>query len=126
MQGMVATPGYLGVHSGGHYTVGGDPDGSFPAKFITNPGQDFFTSLGDPAFFLHHAAIDRLFWTWQNQDPAKRTYQVIGPTGFLTPDGASINATLDDIVDMGGFLAPPKTLRQLSGTMGGPFCYVYT
>lgn len=27
MQGMVATPGYLGVHSGGHFTVGGDPGG---------------------------------------------------------------------------------------------------
>ncbi|KAH8433182.1 tyrosinase family protein [Aspergillus melleus] len=114
LQGMVATPGYLGVHSGGHFTVGGDP------------GGDFYTSPGDPAFFLHHAAIDRLFWTWQNQDPVKRTYQVNGATGFWTPDGVSINATLDDVVDMGSFLAPPQTLRQLSDTTGGPFCYVYT
>jgi tyrosinase len=33
--------GYLGIHSGGHYTDGGDP------------GGDFFASPGDPYFFLH-------------------------------------------------------------------------
>ena len=33
--------GYFGVHSGGHYTIGGDP------------GGDFFVSPGDPYFFLH-------------------------------------------------------------------------
>lgn len=27
MQGIVPTPGYLGVHTGGHFTVGGDPGG---------------------------------------------------------------------------------------------------
>jgi tyrosinase len=37
--------GYLGVHAGGHYTCGGDP------------GGDFFTSPGDPYFFLHRESI---------------------------------------------------------------------
>lgn len=27
LQGFVPTPGYLGVHTGGHFTVGGDPGG---------------------------------------------------------------------------------------------------
>jgi tyrosinase len=40
LQGNFVT-GYFGVHSGGHYTSGGDP------------GGDFFTSPGDPYFFLH-------------------------------------------------------------------------
>ena len=30
--------GYLGIHAGGHYTIGGDP------------GGDFFASPGDPFF----------------------------------------------------------------------------
>ncbi|EAW12396.1 tyrosinase family protein [Aspergillus clavatus NRRL 1] len=105
--------GFLGVHSGGHYTIGGDP------------GGDFFASPGDPAFFLHHSAIDRAFWTWQNQDPAKRTYVVEGPTVLpgLTPDPP--NSTLNDIVDMSSALAPPKKIKELLDTTGGPFCYVY-
>ena len=35
--------GFLGVHTAGHFTVGGDP------------GGDLFASPGDPYFFLHHA-----------------------------------------------------------------------
>jgi tyrosinase len=40
MQGDFNT-GYLGIHSGGHYTDGGDP------------GGDFFASPGDPYFFFY-------------------------------------------------------------------------
>ncbi|KAL5360108.1 hypothetical protein BJX96DRAFT_174978 [Aspergillus floccosus] len=111
LQGLVPTPGYLGVHTGGHFTVGGDP------------GGDFYTSPGDPVFYLHHAAIDRAFWTWQNMDPASRTYVVDGATNMIMP--SSPNATLDDVVDLGRALASPKTIRDLGSTMGGPFCYVY-
>src|SRR6187402_2344504 len=46
MQGDFAS-GFYGVHTGGHFTIGGDP------------GGDLFTSPGDPTFFLHHAQIDR-------------------------------------------------------------------
>ncbi|EOA91705.1 uncharacterized protein SETTUDRAFT_152771 [Exserohilum turcica Et28A] len=45
MQGWPGTPD-LGVHGGGHYSMGGDP------------GRDFFVSPGDPLFYLHHAQID--------------------------------------------------------------------
>ena len=37
--------GYLGIHSGGHYTILGDP------------GGDFFASPGDPYFFIHREWI---------------------------------------------------------------------
>jgi tyrosinase len=103
--------GYVGVHTGGHYTIGGDPAG------------DFYASPGDPAFFLHHAAIDRVFWTWQNIDPANRTFVVHGPT-LLPGRGPSPNATLDD-VQYFDVLAEDKTIRELLDTMAGPLCYVY-
>ncbi len=57
--------GQLGPHGGGHYTIGG------------NPGGDVFSSPGDPAFYLHHAQVDRVFWIWQMQDFKNR--QVRGP-----------------------------------------------
>ncbi|KAF2475506.1 Di-copper centre-containing protein [Lindgomyces ingoldianus] len=102
--------GYMGVHGAGHFTVGGDP------------GSDFFTSPGDPAFFLHHAMIDYTWWVWQNQDPANRTYALYGPTvlnDFTTPNG-----TLDDPINL-GVNAPTIKNRDGMSTIAGPFCYTY-
>ncbi|KAL2837830.1 hypothetical protein BJX68DRAFT_272915 [Aspergillus pseudodeflectus] len=107
--------GYLGIHTGGHITIGGDP------------GSDVFVSPGDPAFYLHHAAIDRVFWTWQNLDPETRTFVVQGPTIPFNAVGGptdSPNATLDD-VQYFSVLAPDRKIRELLDTNGGPFCYVY-
>jgi len=47
MQGDFAS-GFYGVHTGGHFTFGGDP------------GGDIFSSPGDPLFWLHHGQIDRM------------------------------------------------------------------
>lgn len=41
--------GFLGFHVAGHLAIGGD-------------AGDFFSSANDPAFFLHHGMIDRLWW----------------------------------------------------------------
>lgn len=38
-------PGSVGIHSGGHYTIGGDA------------GSDLYNSPADPAFFLHHVSV---------------------------------------------------------------------
>lgn len=54
-----------GVHSGGHWTMGGIE-------------YDAYASPGDPAFFLHHAMIDRVWSIWQNLDPDNRNKQVFG------------------------------------------------
>ncbi|KAB2579340.1 Tyrosinase central domain protein [Lasiodiplodia theobromae] len=103
--------GYLGVHTGGHLTINGDP------------GGDLFASPGDPVFFLHHAMIDRVWWTWQNQDVAARTYAV-GGTHTLNNSPPSANTTLDDILDL-AYTADPITIRDAMSTLAGPFCYVY-
>jgi tyrosinase len=103
--------GYMGVHTAGHFTIGGDP------------GGDFFASPGDPAFFLHHAMIDRTWWTWQNLDPEERTYKVAG-TLTITDMPPSRNATLEDVMDL-GVNGESITLRESMSTIGGPFCYVY-
>ncbi|KAK2738809.1 hypothetical protein FQN55_000447, partial [Onygenales sp. PD_40] len=79
---------FLGVHTGGHYTIGGDP------------GGDFFTSPGDPAFYLHHGQIDRVWWIWQNQDPETRLHAVAG-THTVFNDPPSANTTLEDIIELG-------------------------
>lgn len=54
-----------GVHAGGHFTMGG-------------LGIDAYSSAGDPAFWLHHANVDRMWTLWQNLAPKKRINQVSG------------------------------------------------
>ncbi|KAK2766084.1 hypothetical protein FQN54_007599 [Arachnomyces sp. PD_36] len=100
----------FGVHSGGHYSIGGDPAG------------DFFISPGDPAFYLHHAQIDRTYWIWQNQEPATRLKTVSGTRGLGGIDAT--NTTLDEIVQL-GVNGKGWELQDLLDTKRGPFCYVY-
>jgi len=114
MQGVPGS-GSIGVHGGGHYTIAG------------NPGADTFTSPGDPAFYLHHGMIDRVWWLWQNQDPANRINAISG-TGTFLDFPTSANTTLDTIVDLGfagntGY--GPITMKDLMSTVAGPFCYTY-
>lgn len=104
--------GFLGVHTAGHFTAGGDP------------GGDLFASPGDPYFYFHHAMIDRVWWIWQNQDIANRQY-AIGATITVNNQPPSRNATLDDIIDLGYVGTKPVTIRDASNTLAGPFCYVY-
>ncbi|KAL2163816.1 hypothetical protein VTH06DRAFT_5875 [Thermothelomyces fergusii] len=113
MEGQFAQ-GKWGVHSGGHYTVSGDPAG------------DFYISPGDPVFWLHHAMIDRVWWIWQLQDLDVRLTQV-SMTKTMNNFPPSENGTLDDLSGL-GVLAPDVTVRELMSTMGGlggKFCYIY-
>ncbi|CZT11605.1 hypothetical protein WAI453_004635 [Rhynchosporium graminicola] len=104
--------GDLAPHGGGHFTIGGDP------------GGDFFTSPGDPSFYLHHAQVDRMWTLWQAQDPATRQYALHGTNTFLNLP-PSANTTLDDIVDLGYSAQPTYKIRDLMNTVKGPFCYIY-
>ncbi|KAJ2902810.1 hypothetical protein MKZ38_000091 [Zalerion maritima] len=94
-----------------HFTVGGDP------------GGDFFTSPGDPAFCLHHGMIDRVWWIWQMQEMEESAKAVAG-TLTLFSNPPSRNGTLEDDVDIGS-VAGAKNLGGLLDTMDGPFCYIY-
>ncbi|KAK1761507.1 hypothetical protein QBC47DRAFT_429064 [Echria macrotheca] len=114
MQGDFAR-GFYGVHAAGHFTFGGDP------------GGDLWASPGDPAFYLHHAQIDRTWWIWQNyKSPESRT-TAIG--GTVTPNDTppSQNGTIGDLLDLGILTAPLTIARVMStvGLTGGPLCYVY-
>ena len=54
-----------GVHAGGHFLMGG-------------VGIDAYASPGDPAFYLHHAQVDRVWSIWQALKPEERLNQVYG------------------------------------------------
>ncbi|KGO68522.1 putative domain, di-copper centre [Penicillium italicum] len=111
MQGVPGS-GSIGVHGGGHYSMGGDPS------------RDVFVSPGDPAFWLHHGMIDRTWWIWQNLNPRKRLNAISG-TGTFLNSPASPNTTLDTLIDIGYAGGETIAMRDVMSTVSGPFCYIY-
>ncbi|KAK3291590.1 uncharacterized protein B0H64DRAFT_248391 [Chaetomium fimeti] len=107
---LQGTYGTLRLHGAGHHAMGGD-------------GGDVFTSPNDPAFYLHHAMVDRLFWIWQILHPAEAN-KVNGTITFRnTPP--SREGTVDDMLDMRG-LGPAIPIKDVFNTLGGtPLCYIY-
>lgn len=95
-----------GIHTSGHYISGGDP------------GGDPMVSPGDPIFYFHHAALDRLWWIWQMQDPENRV------TAQVSLGGRNTNREIDL-----KWLAPDKVpvleAHDSLGGFGGMFCHVY-
>ncbi|KLU86054.1 hypothetical protein MAPG_05073 [Magnaporthiopsis poae ATCC 64411] len=112
-----------GLHNAGHYTIGGDP------------GGDFYASPGDPAFYFHHGALDRLWRLWQMQDPENRVQgsnSIPDPNRMSPAPGAprlAPGTKLEDVkVDLMWLATPPVTLRELNDQFGGSngkFCYYY-
>ncbi|AEO60765.1 tyrosinase-like protein [Thermothelomyces thermophilus ATCC 42464] len=116
----------IGPHGGIHYTIGGDP------------GGDLFTSPGDPAFWVHHAQMDRVWATWQalgllppadggDPDPARR-YTDLGKGDYAhrtwQNSPPSPFAELSDVIDM-GYAAPSTTIGAVMSTTEGELCYFY-
>jgi tyrosinase len=113
MQGWPGSPD-LGVHGGGHYSMGGDP------------GRDFFVSPADPLFYLHHAQIDRTWWIWQQLDRKSRTSgKGISGTGTFRNNPPSANTTLDTVIDLGYAASQKASMQELMSTTEGPMCYIY-
>ncbi|KAF2270213.1 Di-copper centre-containing protein [Lojkania enalia] len=101
-----------GVHPAGHFTISGDP------------GSDFYVSPGDPAFWLHHSMIDRVWYIWQSQDFANREQVIAGGTSMMMGGG---KGTLEDVVNMDVVNVDGKSykIKELVSTVEGPFCYVF-
>ncbi|KAK3383488.1 hypothetical protein B0T24DRAFT_688032 [Lasiosphaeria ovina] len=107
--------GNIGIHGGGHYSLGGDP------------GRDVFASPGDPAFSLLHGMIDRTWWMWQSLSPITRqfTSSAISGTNTLMNSPPSPDTKLTDFIDLGFSGGPKRQIKDVLSTVSGPFCYVY-
>lgn len=96
--------GILGIHGGGHYSLGTDM-------------LDFWSSPFDPAFFMHHGMIDRVWETWQSADPGIRRYQYNGTSTVLNaPDAPEVNN--NNILSFGII-----TVKETVNTIGKRYCH---
>ncbi|KAG6355310.1 hypothetical protein INS49_003271 [Diaporthe citri] len=109
-----------GIHGGGHYSVGG------------TYGQmgDLYASPADPIFYLHHANLDRVWWSWQSCDLENRLQDISGPIFLMDYDNIQGgNVTLDFEMTV-GVSAPNVTVGSVmdisSGAGDGVLCYTYS
>ncbi|KAF8155707.1 tyrosinase [Crassisporium funariophilum] len=107
LEGATVTPTHK-MHDGGHLAIGGDM-------------SNFYSSPGDPLFYLHHANIDRVWWQWQLMNPS-RMFEISGgsiPKPPFTPD-----VTLEYQLDTGR-LGKPVPIRDVMNINREPNCYTY-
>jgi tyrosinase len=103
------TDGFLGLHAAGHFSIGGD-------------AGDFYSSPNDPAFFLHHAMLDRVYWIWQ----ALHLYQARTVAGSRTLAGTGPQTTAEDLIQTNYLNMPDVRIKDVLGTLdGSPLCYIY-
>lgn len=94
-----------GAHAWGHNGIGGIM-------------QDVFASSADPVFWLHHAYVDRNFWTWQNGGRA-RTSSVNGA------DSAGRPLSMGTTITMNG-IRPDVRISGVMNTQSNTLCYRYS
>ncbi|KAK4183975.1 Grixazone synthase [Podospora australis] len=100
----------MGPHGGGHAGIGG---------VAGNP----IISPYDPAFWLTHSQLDRIYWIWQMLDLENRSNVAGTSTWINLPP--SPNITVEDTIDVLPH-QPTRKLKELMNTVGGsPLCHVY-
>lgn len=131
LEGTPVTPDFK-IHDGGHLTVGGEmndryssPGGTFLIILRVSPPKTKLTYhysaclYLDPLFYLHHANLDRIWWQWQQKNPAKRLKEISGRSTVAPPYK---NVTLEFPLKMGS-LAPLLTIGDVMDTRD--LCYTY-
>ncbi|OCL10974.1 Di-copper centre-containing protein [Glonium stellatum] len=104
-----------GIHGGGHYGVGG----------TYGEMGDLYASPSDPIFWLHHANLDRVWWSWQMRNPRKRLFDISGPIFLMDYNNTQGgNVTLSFPMTL-GVNAKNTTVGQTMNIKGGVLCYDY-
>ncbi|KAK4196119.1 hypothetical protein QBC40DRAFT_287894 [Triangularia verruculosa] len=103
----------MGIHGGGHSAIGG----------IGGHAGDPVISPYDPAFWLTHGQLDRIYWIWQMLDLPNRS-DVFG-TGTWLNIPPSPNVTVEDSIDVLPHQPSRKLKELMNSVTGSPFCFVY-
>lgn len=122
-----------GIHGGGHYGVGGtlgvmgdlynSPAGTTVVIFCGSLPE--FKGFADPVFYMHHANLDRVWWSWQSKNLSARLVDISGPINLLDyTNTLGGNVTLDFPLSV-GVNAKNVTIRDVMDIRGDVLCYEY-
>ncbi|PBK84708.1 Di-copper centre-containing protein [Armillaria gallica] len=120
------------AHASVHELTGGDMAGNCPASAPPSCKPGPLWAPNDPLFFLHHTTVDKVWYDWQNSNPANknifkggsvqhvenRTMYLANPNGGgppLTPQSVITGEGMFDEWVIGDYLS----------TTDGPLCYIY-
>lgn len=79
----------------------------------------------DPIFYLHHANLDRVWWSWQKNNLAKRLTDISGPIFILDYNNVQGgNVTLAFPLSV-GVNAPNVTVGDVMDIRNTLLCYAY-
>jgi tyrosinase len=117
--------GIEGIHDVIHNGVIGDMNtwSSANGMFLMivtkrNDKPTCLTAALDPIFWLHHAQLDRLWWTWQQEDPKQRLLDY-----SRSPIQNSATDIHDDMEYLGLF--ENRTVLEVMRTNSKLLCYRY-
>jgi len=83
-------------------------------------------TAGDPIFWLHHANVDRIWWSWQTRNLSARVLDMSGPlVQFDYNNTKGGNATLDNVIRIGTTVNITTTVREVMHIQRGILCYAY-
>ncbi|KAF9530165.1 hypothetical protein CPB83DRAFT_851093 [Crepidotus variabilis] len=116
-EALEGKPGEESEHESGHMIIGGD-------------FGNFYSSPADPIFFLHHANLDRIWWTWQTIDLKTRLFDVSmsnHQTHRRQERPGKSQEALEYMLDYGQLSQLPlfRTIREVMDVRGAPLCYAY-
>jgi len=119
-------------HGAIHRIVGGDLQGACPANSLPGciPGAKWSTN--DPLFQLHHGMVDKLWYDWQNANPANYWSFAGGSVARVTnfvadpefPNGAPPLVTFETPTPS-DFIMANWTIYELIDTKSERLCYIY-
>jgi tyrosinase len=101
--------------------------GLLTLSFTIGQMGDLYVSPADPIFHMHHANLDRVWWSWQSRALELRLQDISGPIFLMDYANAQGgNVTLDFIMSL-GVSAPNVTVRDVMDITGsggeGRLCY---
>lgn len=83
-------------------------------------------AAGDPIFYLHHANVDRAWWSWQTRNLEKRTKDISGPlVAFDWDNEQGGNVTLDHDIAIFETVSMEAKVRDVMHIQKGVLCYEY-
>ncbi|KAF9002882.1 hypothetical protein BDQ17DRAFT_1390574 [Cyathus striatus] len=104
-----------GLHGGGHYGVGG----------TLGEMGDLYNSPADPVFYLHHANLDRVWWSWQKKNLTTRLTDISGPIYIMDYTNEKGGNVMLDFPLSVGVNAQNVTIGDVMDVRGGVLCYDY-
>lgn len=83
-------------------------------------------SASDPIFWLHHANMDRFWWSWQSKNLSARLSDFSGPLVQMDYDNEQGgNATLNTEIRIGQSVNITMKVRDVMNIQGNVLCYKY-